>query len=195
MAAAPFRVGSKELHLYEPRTILSHNKANMKRSPNITVALMRTPALGPNYAKFHVPLWFSKLDLRDYLYHVYNVRITGVRSYVKQQRVEMEKVHGRIKVNRWHRPRAKKFMTVELERPFVWPAEPEDLSAWNKDEMEASRELNEKMSELMGPRKDTMINEDRRKSMREQARALLEGRVRWKPSVSSATMLAQGQEM
>jgi large subunit ribosomal protein L23 len=152
---------------------------------------MRTPALSPNYAKFHVPLWFSKLDLRDYLYHVYNVRITSVRSYVKQQRVEMERVHGRIMLNRWHRPRAKKYMTVELERPFVWPEEPEDYSPWNKEQMEASKEMQEKMSEEDGSRKDMLVNEDRRKAMREQAKALLEGRVRWKPTTNSSTMLAK----
>ena len=103
----------------------------------------------------------------------------------------MERVHGRIMLNRWHRPRAKKFMTVELERPFVWPEEPEDYSAWNKEQMEASKEMQEKMSEAEGNRKDLLINEDRRKAMREQAKALLEGRVRWKPTMNSSTMLAR----
>ena len=138
-----------------------------------------------------MPLWFSKLDLRDYLHHVYDVRITSVRSYVKQSRVEMEQLHGKIKMNRWHRPRSKKFMTVELERPFVWPAEPEDYSGWNKDQYEASRKMQEKMSEETGPRKDMLINEERRKSMRQQAKALLEGRAQWNPTVSASSMLTR----
>jgi large subunit ribosomal protein L23 len=100
----------------------------------------------------------------------------------------MEEVHGQIKVNRWHRPRAQKFMTVELEQPFVWPAEPEDYTAWNKDQMEASLKMSEQVSDKNGPRKDLYINEDRRKAMREQARALLEGRAEWKPREGSFTM-------
>ena len=145
---------------------------------------MRTPALPANYAKFHVPLWFSKLDLRDYLYHVYSVRITSVRSYVKQSRVEMEQLHGKIKMNRWHRPRAKKFMTVELERPFVWPAEPEDMSPWNRKEAKESEEDMAAVRKKMRPEADTLVNKERRTSMREQAQALLEGRAKWKPVTS-----------
>jgi large subunit ribosomal protein L23 len=72
-------------------------------------------------------------------------------------------------------------MTVELERPFVWPEEPEDFSEWNKAEMEDQDKEQQKMSKKMEPTGDTIVNEERRERMREQARALLEGRVRWKP--------------
>ena len=103
----------------------------------------------------------------------------------------MEEINGRIMRNRWHRPRSKKYMTVELERPFVWPEEPEDMSPWNQEQMEASQKMQEERSERDGTRKDLFVNEDRRKSMREQAKALLEGKVKWKPNASSATMLAR----
>lgn len=71
-------------------------------------------------------------------------------------------------------------MTVELERPFVWPKQPEDLSPWNKAEREESSELEKEMTKMSGSLKDTYVNEERRKAMREQAKELLEGKVRWK---------------
>ena len=103
----------------------------------------------------------------------------------------MEEVHGQIKANRWHRPRAQKFMTVELERAFVWPAEPEDWSAWNKEQMEASMEMSERLSEKNGSRRDLVVNGERRRAMREQARALLEGSVEWKPREGVFGMVAR----
>ncbi|KAK3721009.1 mitochondrial 54S ribosomal protein YmL41 [Vermiconidia calcicola] len=167
-AIAPFRVGLKELYL-----------------PDFSVVLHRTPGLPAHNAKFTVPLWFSKLDLRDYLYHAYNVRILSVRSYVKQQRIiEGDPKNPRPQPNRWHRPRALKHMIVELEQPFVWPEEPEDYSAWNREEVKDSEAEQKKYGELMQPMGDAVVNEERRKSMREQAKALLEGRQKWKPTTS-----------
>ncbi|KAK5165595.1 mitochondrial 54S ribosomal protein YmL41 [Saxophila tyrrhenica] len=161
----PFRVGTKELHL-----------------PDISITLLRTANSPAHTAKFQVPPWFSKLDLRDYLFHVYDVRILSVRSYVKQSRVqEGDPKIPRPQPSRWHRPRPTKFMTVELERPFVWPEEPEDYAEWNKGEMEESEEEQKKLQESLGPTRDTIGNEERRTAMRDQAKALLEGRVKWKP--------------
>lgn len=93
----------------------------------------------------------------------------------------MKEINGRTQPNRWHRPRAHKFMTVELERPFAWPEEPEDYSEWNQSEVEESERDTKKFSEARGPTADTLVNEDRRKAMREQAKALLEGKQKWKP--------------
>ena len=73
-------------------------------------------------------------------------------------------------------------MTVELSRPFVWPAEPEDYKEWNKEEAQASEKDSEVFSESMGPIADTSIGKDRREAMRDQAKALLEGKARWKPA-------------
>ncbi|KAF2483153.1 hypothetical protein BDY17DRAFT_250558 [Neohortaea acidophila] len=166
--ALPFKVGKKELFL-----------------PNFIITFLRNQTLPANYARFEVPLWFSKLDLRDYLYHAYNVRIFSVTSYVKQQRARFGAPGGEENqtpmMRKWHRPRAKKFMTVQLERPFVWPEEPEDLTAWDKETVEAQRGHQEAERDKMMPTADTLVNEDRRKSMKEQARALLEGREKWEP--------------
>lgn len=77
-------------------------------------------------------------------------------------------------------------MTVELERPFVWPEEPEDYSAWNKEEVEMHEKEQKTMGEAQSPMADTFVNEDRRKSMREQAQALLEGKQKWKPATTKS---------
>jgi large subunit ribosomal protein L23 len=37
------------------------------------------------------------------------------------------------------------------------------------------------MQEKMSPTGDTLVNEQRRVAMREQAKALLEGKAKWKP--------------
>lgn len=71
-------------------------------------------------------------------------------------------------------------MTVELEKPFVWPRQPEDLSPWNKAERDEATELEKGMSKMSASLRDTEVNEERRKAMREQAKELLEGRARWK---------------
>ncbi|KAI5804950.1 ribosomal protein L25/L23 [Geopyxis carbonaria] len=94
--------------------------------PNFTVALLRTPHLPANYAQFLVPLSLNKLDMRDYLHHAYNVEALAVRSFITQQKIERHKPG--FQGTRWYRPRSIKKMTVELRRPFVYPAEPEDLT-------------------------------------------------------------------
>lgn len=166
MALASFKVGTKELFI-----------------PDVNIALLRTPGLPANNAKFHVPLWFSKLDLRDYLFHVYNVEVVSVRSYIKQSRVQSGRP-GLVRpaVSRWHRPRSTKFMTVELVRPFVWPEEPKDeYKDWNRKELAESDEWNKEYIQHTGKLKDTLVNKERRERMREQAQALLEGKAKWKP--------------
>ncbi len=94
------------------------------------MTLIRTPRLPPTYARFIVPLRMNKLDIRDYLYHAYGVTVLSVRSFVQQQKVRHDKPDAeRPRPRRWFRPRAIKRMTVEMERPFVWPEEPEDFEA------------------------------------------------------------------
>jgi large subunit ribosomal protein L23 len=66
-----------------------------------------------------VPLQFNKLDLRDYLFHAYNVEVNGVRSFINQPAPRRKAGRGK-----WYRPRAQKMMIVELVKPFVWPEPP-----------------------------------------------------------------------
>lgn len=72
-------------------------------------------------------------------------------------------------------------MTVELEDPFVWPDELEDLSEWNKKEKEKEEEEGAQAQKKMRPTGDAVVEEERRERMREQAKALLEGKERWRP--------------
>jgi large subunit ribosomal protein L23 len=73
----------------------------------------------------------NKLDLRDYLYNCYGVRVLGVRSYIQQQKVRQDKPGAkRPAPRRWYRPRAVKKMLVEMESPFVWPEEPESFEKY-----------------------------------------------------------------
>lgn len=101
---APFRVGKKQIFL-----------------PNHVITFVRPlPKQPPNLATFVVPLEFNKLDLRDYLWNVYNVEVTGVRSFVNQRRHEQR--HGDF--GNWRRPKSQKMMIAELAKPFVWPKPP-----------------------------------------------------------------------
>ncbi|KAF2131620.1 mitochondrial ribosomal protein subunit L23 [Dothidotthia symphoricarpi CBS 119687] len=126
--------------------------------PKFTVALLRTPTLSPYHARFQVPLDFSKYDLRDYLYHAYNVKCFNVRSYVKQMPVRDTREQPR----HWFRPESKKYMTVEMELPFVWPETP-NLEPWGK---------NAKQQEV----KDSISanNPDSKEEVRKSARVLKE---------------------
>lgn len=72
-------------------------------------------------------------------------------------------------------------MTVELERPFRWPEEPEDYKPWNKREVEDSEASVKGLQERQGSTGDAVVETERRERMREQAKALLEGREKWKP--------------
>ncbi|KJY01312.1 hypothetical protein TI39_contig297g00023 [Zymoseptoria brevis] len=169
MALPSFKVGLKELYL-----------------PDIRVTLLRSKH-GPNHAHFRVPLFFSKLDLRDYLWHVYKVEIFSVQSYVKQQRVRSGRESDRRPApRRWHRPKAHKHMTVQLAKPFVWPEEPKDFSDWNMETVEAAEKEQDKQQDLSGSTGDAIENKERRERMREQAKALLSGKTKWRPSSSKS---------
>lgn len=78
-------------------------------------------------------------------------------------------------------------MTVELAQPFRWPPEPVneagvEYAEWNKTEVGMSDKQQEQLREGRSPRSDTMVNEERRKRMREQALALLKGEKKWEGS-------------
>lgn len=63
-------------------------------------------------------------------------------------------------------------MTVEMEKPFVWPKEPvgEEWEEWGRD---YDKGIEKEIKEESGL-------EAQERALREQARALLEGREEWK---------------
>ncbi|RAR08430.1 mitochondrial ribosomal protein subunit l23 [Stemphylium lycopersici] len=134
------------------------------RCPKFTVALIRTPKLSPYHARFLVPLDFSKYDLRDYLFHAYNVKCFNIRSYVKQMPVRDTREQPR----HWFRAESKKYMTVEMEQPFVWPEVP-DLEPWGQ------KEKQEEVAEATRVNGGVDSNDARNaaRKLREQVRKLL----------------------
>jgi large subunit ribosomal protein L23 len=85
-------------------------------------------------------------------------------------------------------------MTVEMERPFVWPEAPSDYSPWNKEQNKMAREESEEMQDKMGASSDAVsVSHEQRKRMREQAIALLEGREKWRPGASGRAAGPLGQ--
>ena len=126
----------------------------------------------------------NKLDLRDYLYHAYSVRTIAIRSYVEQQPVRQGKPNAIMpRIKNWYRPRSVKKMTVELEEPFVWPAEPkgeEELAPWSHETFHASQKENELYGERRGRLADALFSQQDRNDMRVQAKKLLSGEEKWK---------------
>ena len=88
------------------------------------------PTAPPNFASFIVPLKLNKLDMRDYLWNVYGVSCTSVRSYIQMQKLRNDKKGAKRPVWKKYRPRSIKKMLVELDKPFVFPKEMEDLSLY-----------------------------------------------------------------
>lgn len=117
--------------------------------PFATVKLLRPNAKHTPYqAKFIVPKSFNKLDLRDYLYHIYGLRVLNVTSALMPGKFvrSMPAPYG----TRYRDAQVKK-MTVDLVDPFVWPAESQEFIA----ERELTRELNKYREE-----KANAINSD-----------------------------------
>ncbi|QDS74153.1 hypothetical protein FKW77_001461 [Venturia effusa] len=148
--------------------------------PNFTLTFVRSPALPPTFAKFIVPLNLNKLDIRDYLFHAYNVRVLKVRSFITQSKVQTNEKGQK------YRKKSKKTMTVEMTEPFFWPEEPEDFEPWDKETSEAAHKFNEKTSRYMSMTEFSKRLEapprEHRKTLREQAQALLSGKEKWEPT-------------
>ncbi|KAL9625199.1 MAG: hypothetical protein Q9160_000601 [Pyrenula sp. 1 TL-2023] len=146
--------------------------------------LLRTPHLPPKYASFYVPLWFNKFDMKDFLSRVYNVSVLHVRSYVEQQPVTRDRNLGagpQVGRGRLRRPTSKKKMTVELEKPFVWPQEITDFEQWEKKHHDlATKEGNDDLR-IDNSRGNLPLKRERR-IIAEQAKALLNGEAKWRPS-------------
>lgn len=88
--------------------------------PQFKITFVRCGWMGPYFARFRVPLWFSKLDLKSYLKSVYDVDTVHVRSLIRKG--------ARTRSSRTPRslgPRiqftSKKEMFAQLVEPFEWP--------------------------------------------------------------------------
>lgn len=74
-------------------------------------------------------------------------------------------------------------MTVEMERPFVWPQVPENLDEWNQKQIQAAENEQKEYQEKSGRSGDTVpVAKSARESMADQAKRLLEGKETWRPT-------------
>ena len=142
---------------------------------------MRPPNLSPYHAKFKVPLNFSKFDLRYYLFHAYNVRSVNIRSSIKHSPIRDSENARRT----WYREEQQKFMVIEMDRPFVWPAEPENFEPWGVEEKKKSTE------EQMRAKIDTdeKIAESAQR-LRAQAMGLLKKPKTWEDARQPETIVS-----
>ncbi|ELQ45056.1 hypothetical protein OOU_Y34scaffold00022g44 [Pyricularia oryzae Y34] len=144
----------------------------------------------PNFARFQVPMTFNKLDLRDYLYHCYNVEVRSVRSFIQQSPIKDRETdigrNGRPMGVKKMRPQSKKFMIVELVKPFMPPSAPQDLSPWEFETFEARQvevdrmeEYTEAMQKKPGVSPLRLPVTSSRILQAQQAQALRKGGVDW----------------
>ncbi|KAK7218420.1 hypothetical protein V2G26_006423 [Clonostachys chloroleuca] len=153
--------------------------------PNHVITFLRKDHLPPNEACFHVPLTFTKFDLRDYLWNLYNVEVTKVRSYVKELPLT-QKPGTRM----WYRPRAQKIMTVQLAKPFQWPEVPTNTEAWSKEMFDLREEKYEENNKaqtekqkMQLPMKSRQPITHERKELSKLAKQMLSGNVKWSNDV------------
>lgn len=97
---AHFRVGGDQRYFPKARVILL--RPNAKHTPY--------------QAKFIVPKSFNKMDLRDYLYHIYGLRALNVTTQLLPGRFVRAGTTPR------HRVSQLKKMTIDMEQPFIWPS-------------------------------------------------------------------------
>ncbi|OJD37696.1 mitochondrial 54s ribosomal protein 41 [Diplodia corticola] len=151
------------------------------RRPDFTITLLRSSFLPPTFAKFIVPLKLNKLDMRDYLWHAYGVKVTNVRSFVQQAKIRQDDpARKRAMPRRWYRGPSIKKMTVEMDKPFVWPDEPEDWAPYGRDLYRAAEEFSEKEQAKMMPEAAYDGPRDA-PTLREQAERLRSGAEEWVP--------------
>ena len=79
---------------------------------------MRTPSLPPNKVAFRIPTNINKLDIRDYLTHIYKLNVVDVRTMVYAAELQTNPER--------YRPSYKKAI-VTLSDDFNYPPKPSEL--------------------------------------------------------------------
>src|SRR6266536_4301196 len=161
-------------------------------SPSFNITFIRPPtnsplSLSPHHPHFLVPLWFSKLDLRDSLLRAYNVQSLHIRSCVVRHKLYRQGSPNLLRPApyRWHKPNSTKKMVVYMKEGFVWPAEltEEQLNEnWQKDMYHASEKESRREQETMREDASKRVKVRERRSIAEQAADVLRGKERWRPS-------------
>lgn len=137
-----------------------------------------------------MPLTFNKLDFRDYLYHVYDVEVTSVRSFINQMLPQQRALPGGI-AGQWYRPRSQKLMVVDLKKPFIWPERPseEDMEPWDHKLFSAvedghAKDVKDATVKASSGRPKLRTQQElgpNRVMLRHAAEELLSGKKKWVP--------------
>jgi large subunit ribosomal protein L23 len=166
------------------------HQPNIQPSPYHIITMLRPKeGMPPWHASFKVPLHFNKLEFRDYLFHVYNVKTSSVRSQVVQPPPQRR---GIRQDGAWYRPRSWKIMHVTLYKPFVWPEVPaeQDLEEFDKKIFDKYGDIRKQEEEDYAKReknKYVLRDEVQREGVKDlarQARDLLSGKERWKSGIA-----------
>ncbi|AOW25850.1 hypothetical protein MEW_00153 [Candida albicans P60002] len=99
-----FKIGGKQIYFPQGRICLL--RSNAKHTPY--------------QAKFLVPKSMNKMDLRDYLWHIYGLRALNITVQLQPARWKRSP-YG---LGRYRSPQLKK-MTVDMMEPFIWPEVPQ----------------------------------------------------------------------
>lgn len=107
--------------------------------PWTPITLLRPSArMTPFQAQFQVPRNWNKLDLRDYLWHLYGLRALNITTQIKWSRW----VRGRTR----YRTAQVKKMIIDMEEPFIWPEQ--DHSAEESHQKTANLKMTQFQQEL-----------------------------------------------
>ncbi|KAJ2845488.1 mitochondrial 54S ribosomal protein YmL41 [Coemansia erecta] len=88
--------------------------------PNLVFKIIPDSRLSKNQAAFRVPLQVNKLDIKDYLTHIYNVTVTDVRTTVFPGKLSLNQYTAQMERS----PRIKKAI-VTIKEQFDYPQEPD----------------------------------------------------------------------
>ena len=84
-------------------------------------------------------------------------------------------------------------MTVEMERPFVWPEVP-DLEMWDKSVYEGTEKERDEHQKYMAPDSSKLSPADRN-SIAKQAKSLLQSTAAWKTGNTNPKWEDVGEEV
>ncbi|RCK56344.1 54S ribosomal protein L41, mitochondrial [Candida viswanathii] len=113
-AREQFQEFQEKLESEEPHFTIGGNKVYF---PQGRICLLRPNAKHTPYqAKFLVPKSMNRMDLRDYLWHIYGLRALNVTVQLQPAKWK----RGPMDNGRYRGPQLKK-MTVDMAEPFVWP--------------------------------------------------------------------------
>jgi large subunit ribosomal protein L23 len=125
--------------------------------------------------------------MRDFLLRAYQVRTTQIRSCVMHTKISRQGNWRAVipKPHRWFRHRSTKKMVVQMTEGFVWPEEiPESQLEESFSKKTYHEGEKEGRLEQVGRQPDRVMRPKVRemRMLEEQAKDLLRGRERWRPS-------------